>query len=140
MAQGYVGIGKRRLMARGTGITAASTQVTPTDLRGCKAINFLHIVTSCAGGADTADAKVQGSFDKTTWFDWVAFTQAAAAANEVKSPTLADSTMPRWARVVLTPGAGATVTSEVWMIYERKGDGSMPPTKAALTTPTGTVA
>lgn len=140
MAVGYRGTSKRRLMGRGTAITAAKTQSAPTDLRGCESINFLHIVTSCAGGADTADAKVQASFDKTTWFDWVSFTQQSAAANEVKAPSLADSPMPRWARVVLTPGSGATITSEVWMIYDRPGKGQMAPTKSALTTPTGTVA
>lgn len=135
----YNNTGKRRLMARGTGITSASTQSTPTDLRGCKNINFQHKVTSCSGGADTADAKVQGSHDKITWYDMVTFTQQSAAASENKAPS-ADTPIFRWARVVLTPGSGATVSSEVWMSYERPGDGSMPPTAGALTAPSGTVA
>lgn len=139
MGAGYNGSAKRRLMGRAAAITADKTQTTPTDLRGCKDINFLNIVSSVAGGADTIDVKIQASFDKTNWFDWVAFTQRAAAATEAKAPTLADSPIPRWARAVFTVGAGATVTAEVWLIYNRAGDGSMAPTKAALTTPSGAV-
>ncbi len=132
---------KRRLMTVFAAATAGTyTQTVPTDLRGCKDIEFLNIVTSCAGGSDAFDTKIQGSHDKVSWFDWVSFTQATAAANELKPAIGTDGVIPRWARTVSVVATGATVSAKQYVQYSRPGDGSMPPTKNALTTAVGAYA
>lgn len=67
-------------------------------------------VTACAGGSDTLDVKIQDSPDGTTWYDNVAFTQAAAATTEKKALV---APFGRYLKAVAVNGTGATATFSV---------------------------
>lgn len=82
--------------------TTTTTRAWDVDLMSSAV--FALSVTSCSGGADTLDVKIQDSMDGTVWFDVAVFTQATAATTERKTLT----NFGQFLRAVATLGAGTT--------------------------------
>ena len=98
--------------------TGTSYKVSPSDLDGVptssQAFKVSFELVLAGGGTPTLDAKVQTSWDGSTWHDVATMTQATAVGDsaEIKDVTV----MGRYARSVVTPGGSGTYTGRVALV------------------------